>query len=855
MDVDLMRKIRPLAFSLIAVMILSTAGAPAFADREPVLKQIDVPHNYYFREMYLPQLTTGPSSLAWSPDGNSLVYSMNGSLWRQDISSTIAEQLTAGPGYDYQPDWSPDGKSIVFVRYHNDAMEIQELELGTGQVHALTRGGAVNLEPRWSPDGSRLAFVSTQDTGRFHVFVGDIVEGTLIASQLIEERESEVDRYYYSPFDHQLSPAWSPDGKSLVYVSNPEIPYGSGAIWTRSLAPDAEPELVRMEETSWKARPDWGPDGNRIIYASYLGRQWHQLWATTTQGNAEPFPLTYGDFDISSPRWSPDGKQVAYVANQSGNTDIRIQDLVGGRNVSLDISERRYLNAVAGLHLRVTDMNNQPVAARVAIVAADGRSYAPDGNWMRADDSFDRDIADFETQYFHIDGEATLTIPTGAAQVTVWRGMEHRIERLLINVAAERDNELTVQMRPLDLPAAWSEWYDGDIHVHMNYGGTYRNAPPRMIDQANAEDLDVVFNLLVNKEQRIPDIEYFSTEPDQASNENVLLMHSQEFHTSFWGHMGLLGLTSHLLLPDYSAYPDTAAASLFPDNATVARLAREQGAAVGYVHPFEPPAPDPAKDTYLTNAFPVDVALGLIDYYEVVGFADPRTSADVWYRLLNCDMRVNAAAGTDAMANYASLRGPVGINRTFVHVPKMSGTPVERRDLWLEGLKAGRTLATNGPLLGFAIDGMGPGSEIALPAGDTEVHFSGFLRSAVPVDHLEIVYNGEVIRSFSADDAVSNADIDGSLDIDKSGWILLRAWNDNAHPLIFDLYPYATTNPVFVSVDGEQPRSAVDAEYFLAWIGRIRESVESHTAYNDDTERATIITNLAEAERLFQSCR
>ena len=245
-----MRTKPALSLSLIAAVVLSTTSAPTLADREPVLKQIDVPHNYYFREMYLPQLTAGPSSLTWSPDGKSLVYSMNGSLWRQDIGANVAEQLTAGPGYDYQPDWSPDGESVVFVRYHDDAMEIQEIELGTGQVNALTRGGAVNLEPRWSPDGSRLAFVSTQDTGRFHVFVGDIVEGTLNASQLIEERESEVDRYYYSSFDHQLSPAWSPDGESIVYVSNPEIPYGSGALWRRSLTAGTEPELVRMEETS-----------------------------------------------------------------------------------------------------------------------------------------------------------------------------------------------------------------------------------------------------------------------------------------------------------------------------------------------------------------------------------------------------------------------------------------------------------------------------------------------------------------------------------------------------------------------------------------------------------------------------
>ena len=132
-----------------------------FGQREPVLKQIDLPHPYYFREMYLPQLTTGPSALAWSPDSRSLVYSMAGSLWRQDVASTKAEQLTAGPGYDYQPDWSADGRWVVFNRYDHDAVELWVMDLRDGRTSQLTSGGAANLEPRFSPDGKRLAFVST----------------------------------------------------------------------------------------------------------------------------------------------------------------------------------------------------------------------------------------------------------------------------------------------------------------------------------------------------------------------------------------------------------------------------------------------------------------------------------------------------------------------------------------------------------------------------------------------------------------------------------------------------------------------------------------------------------------------
>jgi Tol biopolymer transport system component len=74
--------------------------------------------------MYLPQLTTGPSAAAWSPDSYGLVYSMAGSLWKQELRSAKAEQLTAGPGYDYQPDWSHDGRWVAFARYDHDAVEL-----------------------------------------------------------------------------------------------------------------------------------------------------------------------------------------------------------------------------------------------------------------------------------------------------------------------------------------------------------------------------------------------------------------------------------------------------------------------------------------------------------------------------------------------------------------------------------------------------------------------------------------------------------------------------------------------------------------------------------------------------------
>ena len=150
---------KALGAAVIASGVALVAAAPA---RVPVLGQIALPHNYYYRELYLPQLTSGPSSVAWSADGQTLVYSMQGSVWRQRVDSTVAEQLTDGGG-DYQPHCSPDGRSVVFVRYDGRALELMLLDLTTREIHALTTGGAVNVEPRWSPDGNRI------EIGRAHV--------------------------------------------------------------------------------------------------------------------------------------------------------------------------------------------------------------------------------------------------------------------------------------------------------------------------------------------------------------------------------------------------------------------------------------------------------------------------------------------------------------------------------------------------------------------------------------------------------------------------------------------------------------------------------------------------------------
>ena len=821
---------------------------PLSAQRELVLKQIDLPHPYYYREMYLPQLTTGPSAAAWSPDSRALVYSMAGSLWKQNLNSTVADQLTAGPGYDYQPDCSPDGRWVVYVSYNKDALELWALNLETRQSRPLTSGGAVNVEPRFSPDGKRIVFVSTSYKGHFHIFLADFHDGELTnVERLTGENRSPLPRYYYSQFDHEISPAWSPDGSELVLVSNRGHIYGTGGFWRMKAAPGAEMREIHYEETTWKARPEFSPDGKRIVYASYLGREWHQLWIMPSEGG-DVFPLSYGDFDNINPRWSPDGAKIAFISNRAGNTSLWIQEIPGGAETQLVAKQRHYLRSMVRMSITVLDAGGQPTAARVSVVGEDGRAYAPEDAWMHADDNFVRSERSFEVHYFHTLGKSLVEAPEGRITVEAMKGLEYRPAKHSLQLAGGENAKVTIRLEPVPLPqdSHW-HWVGGDVHVHMNYGGTYRNTPVHLISQAAAENLSIVENLIVNKEQRIPDIAYFSTKPDSISNTPPLIFEGQEFHTSYWGHLGLLNLTRNLLIPGYAVYPGTAAASLSPSNAQVADMAHAQHALVGYAHPFES-VPDPSKDPSLTDELPVDVALGKVDYIEVVGFSEHKSTAEVWYKLLNLGFHLPAAAGTDAMANFASLRGPVGLNRVYAKVP------VGRLDIssWLDSLKQGHTFATDGPLLGLALGGKEAGEELRLPRGNDQVPFKAWLRSIVPLDHLQIICNGAVATELKLNADRQSSDPQGVIPISHSGWCLLRAWADKPEHPVLDLYPYATTSPIYVKVGDSSQKSPDDAAYFMAWIDRVVTSVASNQEWNTPAEKASILHLCEQARGVYE---
>ena len=126
------------------------------------------------------------------------------------------------------------------------------------------------------------------------------------------------------------------------------------------------------------------------------------------------------------------------------------------------------------------------------------------------------------------------------------------------------------------------------------------------------------------------------------------------------------------------------------------------------------------------------------------------------------------------------------------------------------------------------------------------------LNSIVPVDRLEIVRNGEVVTQVPLPGDRTRVSTSVRLPARQSGWYLLRARGSGPAYPVLDVYPYATTSPIYVSVAGEPIRSPADAEYFLAWIDRLEAAALFHKDWNTEQEKATALTAIRKARAEFE---
>ena len=243
------------------------------------------------------------------------------------------------------------------------------------------------------------------------------------------------------------------------------------------------------------------------------------------------------------------------------------------------------------------------------------------------------------------------------------------------------------------------------------------------------------------------------------------------------------------------------------------QAAHTQGGLAGFMHPYLnwPRTPAAAASTLIA----LDVALGLGDYYDVASlYSDELGSASFYYRLLNAGFRLPATAGTD---NFSDVwrDPPPGSDRTFARVDG----PLSVRS-WLDAVRRGRTFLSTGPLIFIDVDGHKPGDEIAVSStAPTGVHVKAEAMSITPVDSLQIIVDGDVVKTVAATDK-ARVSFDGSVPMPNGGWIVARVLGPNSK-YIGDDYAFAHTSPVYVVRGGKRFVKAEDVQFLSQTVDAI----------------------------------
>jgi hypothetical protein len=492
---------------------------------------------------------------------------------------------------------------------------------------------------------------------------------------------------------------------------------------------------------------------------------------------------------------------------------------------------------MAEVRIEVVDEAGRPTPARIQGAAADGKFYPPLDAYSR--------MGVTGQHFFHSTGTSTIWAPAGQLKLTAVKGLEYWPAQAEITVKSGSTVRLALK-RMVNLAA--QGWHSGSTHVHMNYGGNYRNTLENLMFMSRAEDQDILNELVANKDNRILDWMYF--EPGGGAHSisktdpKMLVLVGQEYRPPFYGHVFYLGMKEHLISPFTTGYEGTGIESLYPSNTDMFRKAKAQGAVTGYVHPHSGDSDPLTARLGVGKGFPVDLALGVVDAYEWSNAS--RGQLAVWHHALNNDLRVTPTGGEDSISNL-HISKPVGSLRTYAYMGQQFTA-----DAWLKALRSGPTFFTGGPLLDFEVDGKKPGDEIRLGSTGGRVRIRARVWSISPLARAVIYRNGEVFRELPINKGSSpSAEISFEADVQQSGWYSLYA-EGSFTDLLDVTYPQAATNAIRVYVGDQKIRNRASAEYFVRWIDALKILAGDWPGWRSQKERDHVFAQFAEARKTYE---
>jgi TolB protein len=778
-------RLRPiLACALVLAVTAQWAVNAQWTNRYPKVAGFN--HHVYLEGYELPTIGAGPTDPVSSPDGRSLALSARGWLWLLDLETGEARRITRGAGMDSRPAWSPDGQKIAFVRDSGKDTGLVEVDLASAAEKVLVDTPAIDLDPAYSRDGRSL-FYSSAEAGDIDLWRLDLATGA--KTRLTQDEGLE------------LRPLPLPDNTQVLYVSKGQ---GSDKLTVLRLS-DNQRRVLAEHPIASQMRPALHPDGRSLVVGLPNPDAW-DLWLLDVNGGP-PIRIARGGKPLM-PGWSADGETVFFVeADADRQFQLRRVGRGGGDVADVPVLAWNWGEPTARVQITThRDGSSAPLASRLHLVDRNGHPALPASGQVWFDGQNGR-------VYFYSPGVLTVEVPAGAVTVTAAAGF---------GAAAVSATHTAIpgQLTSLDLRFApiWNAqaegWYSGDHHFHMNYGGPYTLRPDHLTLMMQGEDLDVGTPLMANLHTRVNDLEWFDWK--RVANGPPLIAFGQEIRPHFFGHMGLIGISSPhwpwYWGPGYPAYGSD-------DRPNVAALAHatRQGGVNAYVHPVSRPGPFPG-DGRPPEGLPLglvpDAVLGDLHTIEVAClWSDELGTSDAWYRLLNVGAAVAPSAGTDVMTDFYRTMA-VGTTRFYV---KPEG-PLTLNS-YLAALRAGRSFVSTGPLLLFTAQNAAPGGTIQARRG-SDVTWEMTVASPLAFETVEVLVNGVVVWSDKGLQAPGKRTWTGRIKAPAGGWIAARVRGGEVRWPAMDSYPFAHTAPVWFGSVGSTDRAAahVAATELLRWM-------------------------------------
>lgn len=236
---------------------------------------------------------TGKVALVSKASGNKELYLM-------DYDGFNLQRLTKNGSINLNPDFSPNGRELIYTSYKKGNPDLYRRELFTGVEARTSSSRGINVTGSWSPDGKRIALALSKD-GNSEIY-------------LIDRDGKQPTRLTNNPAI-DVSPAWSPDGRQIAFVSDR---LGKPQVFVMN----ADGSTVRRltTEGAYNVSPRWSPKGDRIAYCRQQGG--FQVHLINADGSGDVQLTSQGSNE--HPRWSPDGRFIVFGSTRDGGESIYV---------------------------------------------------------------------------------------------------------------------------------------------------------------------------------------------------------------------------------------------------------------------------------------------------------------------------------------------------------------------------------------------------------------------------------------------------------------------------------------------------------------------------------------------------